>query len=208
MTRVKICGITSRNDLELAVRAGADAIGLIVDVDVETSREIDPDLAVELARATPPLVTTVLVTMPDTPETTVELASRIQPDVVQIHGASTPGDLAYLSANLDGDVIKAVSPGEAETYETVADALLVDSLDETGAGGTGKTHDWDRTRELVEKLSAPVVLAGGLTPENVAEAVETVRPFAVDVASGVEAKAGRKDADAVASFVRRAGESP
>lgn len=208
MTRVKICGITSRNDLELAVRAGADAIGLIVDVDVETSREIDPDLAVELARATPPLVTTVLVTMPDTPETTVELASRIQPDVVQIHGESTPGDLAYLSANLDGDVIKAVSPGEAETYETVADALLVDSLDETGAGGTGKTHDWDRTRELVEKLSAPVVLAGGLTPENVAEAVETVRPFAVDVASGVEAKAGRKDADAVASFVRRAGESP
>ena len=208
MTRVKICGITSRNDLELAVRAGADAIGLIVDVDVETSREIDPDLAVELARATPPLVTTVLVTMPDTPETTVELASRIQPDVVQIHGASTPGDLAYLSANLDGDVIKADSPGEAETYETVADALLVDSLDETGAGGTGKTHDWDRTRELVEKLSAPVVLAGGLTPENVAEAVETVRPFAVDVASGVEAKAGRKDADAVASFVRRAGESP
>lgn len=208
MTRVKICGITSRNDLELAVRAGADAIGLIIDVDVETSREIDPDLAVELARATPPLVTTVLVTMPDTPETTVELASRIQPDVVQIHGASTPGDLAYLSANLDGDVIKAVSPGEAETYETVADALLVDSLDETGAGGTGKTHDWDRTRELVEKLSAPVVLAGGLTPENVAEAVETVRPFAVDVASGVEAKAGRKDADAVASFVRRAGESP
>jgi len=208
MTRVKICGITSRNDLELAVRAGADAIGLIVDVDVETSREIDPDLAVKLARATPPLVTTVLVTMPDTPETTVELASRIQPDVVQIHGASTPGDLAYLSANLDGDVIKAVSPGEAETYETVADALLVDSLDETGAGGTGKTHDWDRTRELVEKLSAPVVLAGGLTPENVAEAVETVRPFAVDVASGVEAKAGRKDADAVASFVRRAGESP
>ena len=208
MTRVKICGITSRNDLELAVRAGADAIGLIVDVDVETSREIDPDLAVELARATPPLVTTVLVTMPDTPETTVELASPIQPDVVQIHGASTPGDLAYLSANLDGDVIKAVSPGEAETYETVADALLVDSLDETGAGGTGKTHDWDRTRELVEKLSAPVVLAGGLTPENVAEAVETVRPFAVDVASGVEAKAGRKDADAVASFVRRAGESP
>lgn len=208
MTRVKVCGITSRNDLELAVRAGADAIGLIADVDVETPREIDPDLAVELARATPPFVTTVLVTMPDTPEATVELASRIQPDVVQIHGASTPGDLAYLSANLDGDVIKAVSPGEAETYETVADALLVDSLDETGAGGTGTTHDWDRTRELVEKLSAPVVLAGGLTPENVAEAVETVHPFAVDVASGVEAKPGRKDADAVASFVRRAGESP
>ena len=207
MTRVKICGITSREDLDLVVEAGADAIGLIVDVDVETPREIDPDLAVELARATPPFVTTVLVTMPDTPEATVELASRIQPDVVQIHGPSTPGDLAYLSANTGGDVIKAVSPDEAGTYDTVADALLVDSLDEEGAGGTGETHDWERTRELVEKLSAPVVLAGGLTPENVAKEVETVRPFAVDVASGVEAQAGRKDPDAVTSFVQRAGES-
>lgn len=208
MTRAKVCGITSHEDLGLVVEAGVDAIGLIVSVDVETPREIDPDLAVELARATPPFVTTVLVTMPETPESTVELASRIQPDVVQIHGPSTPGDLAYLSANVAGDVIKAVSPDEAGVYETVADALLVDSLDETGAGGTGKTHDWDRTRELVEELSAPVVLAGGLTPKNVAKAVETVRPFAVDVASGVEVEAGRKDPDAVASFIRRAGRSP
>ena len=205
MTRVKICGITSREDLETAVKAGADAIGLIVDVDVETAREIDPDLAVELARATPPFVTTVLVTMPDTPGSTVELASRIQPDVVQIHGGSTPGDLAYLSAKVHGDVIKAVSPGEAGAYETVADALLVDSLDETGAGGTGATHDWERTRELVDELNAPVVLAGGLTPDNVGRAVETVRPFAVDVASGVESRPGRKDPDAVAAFVRFAG---
>lgn len=204
MTRVKICGITSREDLDLVVGAGADAVGLVVDVDVETPREIEPDLAVELARATPPFVTTVLVTMPDVPESTVELAARIQPDIVQIHGASTPGDLAYLSANVSGDVIKAVSPEEASTYETVADALLVDSLDEDGAGGTGRTHDWDRTRKLVESLSAPVVLAGGLTPENVAEAIGTARPFAVDVASGVEKRPGRKDPEEVEAFLDRA----
>lgn len=208
MTRMKICGITSREDLDLVVNAGTDAIGLIVDVEVETAREIDPDLAVELARATPPFVTTVLVTMPDSPESTVELADRIQPDVVQIHGDSTPGDLAYLSAKLHGDVIMAVTPETARTYETVADALLVDSLDESGAGGTGRTHEWERTRDLVEELAAPVVLAGGLTPDNVAEAIETVRPFAVDVASGVEAEPGRKDPDSVASFVRRAGGAP
>jgi phosphoribosylanthranilate isomerase len=207
MTRVKVCGITSREDLDLVVGAGVDAVGLIVDVDVETPREIDPDMAVELARATPPFVTTVLVTMSDTPEATVELATRVQPDVVQIHGRSTPGDLAYLSANVDGDVIKAVAPEAAGTYETVADALLVDSLDEDGAGGTGKTHDWDRTRRLVDELSTPVVLAGGLTPENVAEAVGTVRPFAVDVASGVESRPGRKDPDAVERFVDRADAS-
>ncbi len=207
MTRVKICGITSREDLELAVEAGADAVGLIVDVDVETAREITPDLALEIARTTPPFVTTVLVTMPDSPESTVGLADRIQPDVVQVHGDLTPGDLAYLSAKLPGDVIKAVAPEDARDYETVADALLIDSLDESGAGGTGRTHEWERTRELVEELTAPVVLAGGLTPDNVAEAIETVRPFAVDVASGVEAKPGRKDPDSVADFVRRAGGS-
>jgi phosphoribosylanthranilate isomerase len=208
MTRVKICGITSREDLEIVVEAGVDAVGFIVDVPVDTEREIDPKLAVELARATPPFVATVLVTMPDSPEATVELASRVQPDIVQIHGETTPGDLAYLSANVHGDVIKAVSPETASEYETVADALLIDSLDETGAGGTGTTHDWDRTGGLVERLAAPVVLAGGLTPDNVVEAIETVRPFAVDVASGVEGDPGRKDPESVSSFIERAGGSP
>ncbi|MFQ3318923.1 MAG: phosphoribosylanthranilate isomerase [Natronomonas sp.] len=208
MTRAKICGITSRDDLDTAVAAGADAVGFIVDVSVDTPREISAKRAVELARAAPPFVTTVLVTMPETPEATVELASRVQPDVVQIHGDLTPGDLAFLSAKIHGDVVKAVSPAEAAEYDTVADALLVDSLDETGAGGTGETHDWEATRDLVETLESPVVLAGGLTPENVADAVERVRPFAVDVASGVESEPGRKDAEAVGAFIRGAGGRP
>ena len=208
MTRVKVCGITTVEDLETVVAAGVDAVGLIVDVDVETSREISATKAVELSRATPPFVTTVLVTMPDTPEATVDLASRVQPDVLQVHGPQTPGDLAYLSAKVHGDVIKAVSPADAVRYDTVADALLVDSLDDAGAGGTGETHDWERTRELVESLESPVVLAGGLTVDNVADAVATVGPFAVDVASGVEAEPGRKDSDAVAAFVRAAGGRP
>lgn len=208
MTRVKICGITCLEDLDVVVSAGADAVGLIVDVPVETPREIPQAEAVELARAAPPFVTTVLVTMPDTPESTVELASRIQPDIVQIHGDVTPGDLAYLSAKIHGDVIKAVSPDDAAQYDTIADALLVDSLDATGAGGTGETHDWDRTRALVEELSSPVIVAGGLTSENVAEAIEAVDPFGVDVASGVESEPGRKDPDAVARFVERSGGRP
>lgn len=204
MTRVKICGITCLEDLDAVVSTGADAIGLTVDVPVETPREISQTAAVELARAAPPFVTTVLVTMPDTPETTVELAARVQPDVVQIHGDVTRGDLAYLSAKINGGVIKAVSSEDAARYDTIADALLVDSLDASGAGGTGETHDWERTRKLVEELSSPVILAGGLTPENVGEAVEVVDPFAVDVASGVEADPGRKDPDAVATFVEQA----
>ncbi|MFW5965005.1 MAG: phosphoribosylanthranilate isomerase [Natronomonas sp.] len=208
MTRVKVCGTTTHEDLDAVVEAGADAVGFIVDVSVDTPREISAKRAVELARAAPPFVTTVLVTMHETPEETVELASRVQPDVVQVHGELTPGDLAFLSAKIHGDVVKAVSPESAPAYDTVADALLVDSLDGDGAGGTGETHDWKRTRELVETLESPVVLAGGLTPDNVAEAVETVRPFGVDVASGVESDPGRKDADAVSAFVRAAGGRP
>lgn len=208
MTRVKVCGITNPTDLEVTIDAGVDAVGLIVDVDVDTPREIDVGEAVELARRVPPFVTTVLVTMPDVPETTVDLAARIKPDVVQVHGDLTPGDLAYLSANVNGGVVKAVDAAEAKRYEPVADAMLVDTLDETGAGGNGETHDWDRTREAVDELDTPIVLAGGLTPENVDRAIETVEPYAVDVASGVEDEPGRKDREAISAFVRAVGGRP
>ena len=207
MTRVKICGLTRRADLQAAVDAGADAVGLLVDVPVDSPREIDPRRAAELAAAVPPFVTTVLVTMPETPEDAVELAAAVEPDAVQVHGELGVGDLAYLTASLDAQVIKtadAADPERARRYDEVADALLVDSVDDEGAGGTGRTHDWDRTARLAADLDSPVVLAGGLTPENVADAVRAVDPFAVDVASGVEATGGEKDADAVAEFVENA----
>ncbi|CAI49761.1 N-(5'-phosphoribosyl)anthranilate isomerase [Natronomonas pharaonis DSM 2160] len=205
MTRVKVCGITNRSDLDTAVDAGVDAVGLIVDVDVQTPREISPQQAAELAAATPPFVTAVLVTMADVPDAATELVEAVRPDAVQVHGESTPDALASLGAAVEADVIKATDPGTAATYDGHADAVLVDSLDESGAGGTGTVHDWDRTGELVESLQSPVVLAGGLTPENVADAVEAAAPFAVDVASGVEAESGQKDADAVSAFVDAAG---
>ena len=214
MTRVKICGLTSREDLRVAVEAGADAVGLLVDVPVDSPREIDPQRAVELVAAAPPFVTTVLVTMPDSPERAVELTRAVEPDAVQIHGELGIGDIAYLTASADAQVLKVVDAAEPETarrYDDVADALLVDSVDDEGAGGTGRTHDWDRTTELAADLDSPVVLAGGLTPDNVADAVRSVEPFAVDVASGVEwsddetsSSRGRKDPDAVTDFVANA----
>ena len=212
MTRVKVCGITSREDLQVAVAAGADAVGLLVDVPVDSPREITPTQAKQLAAATPPFVTTVLVTMPETPESVVELADAVGTDAVQVHGELGTGDLAYLTASVEAQVLKTVdaaAPEQARRYDDVADALLVDSVDDDGAGGTGRTHDWDRTAEVTADLDSPVVLAGGLTPENVAAAVQTVDPFAVDVASGVEsetpgANGGRKDPDAVAEFVENA----
>lgn len=203
MTRVKVCGVTREVDLRVAVDAGADAVGLLCDVTVDSPREVDAGRAVELARAVPPFVTTVLVTMAD-PERAVDLAERVQPDAVQVHGDVSAGDLAYLSASVGATVLKATDADGAPGYADVADALLVDTVDEAGAGGTGRTHDWGRTREVVDSLDVPVVLAGGLTPDNVAEAVATVDPYGVDVASGVESAGGEKDQDAVRAFVERA----
>ncbi len=208
MTRVKICGITTTDDLRAVVAAGADAIGLTVDVDVDTPREITPQRAETLAAATPPFVTTVLVTMPKTVAEAIELVERIDPDAVQIHGTLTVEELSTLSESVRAAVLPAVEAEAASRYESVADALLVDSLDEAGAGGTGETTDWERTRAAVDALTTPVVLAGGLTPENVADAVAVVEPFAVDVASGVESDPGRKDHEAVSAFVRAAGGRP
>jgi phosphoribosylanthranilate isomerase len=207
MTRVKVCGLTTESDLEAAVDAGADAVGIISDVSVDTPREVSTERAAMLAAATPPFVTSVLVTMPASPEDAIELIEAVEPDAIQIHGGIRPGDLAYLRAKLDVDVLLAVDaddPSVAETYDDVVDALLVDTVSEDGGGGTGETHDWNLTKTATADLESPLILAGGLTPENVGDAVRTAEPFAVDVASGVEERGGVKDVDAVRSFVDRA----
>jgi phosphoribosylanthranilate isomerase len=202
-TRTKVCGITREDDLEVAVEAGADAVGVITDVVVDTPRDVSPGRAEELFAAVPPFVTGTLVTMPDSAEAAVRLADRLEPDAVQVHGLE-PDRVAALRVRASVPVLAAVDAGSAPAYADAADALVVDSLDEDGGGGTGETTDWGRTRELVAGLDLPVVLAGGLGQDNVAEAVRTVRPFAVDVASGVERAGGEKAADAVRAFVRSA----
>ncbi|MDQ2051351.1 phosphoribosylanthranilate isomerase [Natronolimnohabitans sp. A-GB9] len=207
MTRVKICGLTTVDDLETAVEAGADALGIICDVSVDTPREVTVERARELAAATPPFVTTVLVTMGDDLERAGELAETVGPDAVQLHTDAEPSDLASLRSEIDPQLLLAIGAdgvARADRYDDAVDALLVDTPTEDGGGGTGETHDWERTRSVVADLESPVVLAGGLTPDNVADAVRTVEPFAVDVASGVEASGGVKDPEAVRSFVDHA----
>jgi len=212
-TRVKICGVTRPEDRDVAVTAGADAVGVICDVPVDTPRAVDEELAADLFDGVPPFVTGVLVTMPDAVEQAAALAEAVDPDAVQIHGGLSPAELGALRRRVSRPVVATVD-AEAEeiaAYADAADALLVDSVDAEGGGGTGETHDWDRTRDIVSELDVPVLLAGGLTPENVADAVETVRPFGVDVATGVERVdetgdriGGEKDHDAVRRFVRTA----
>jgi len=200
MTRAKICGTTRPDDLAVAVEAGADAVGVISGVSVETPREIPAERARELLASVPPFVTGVLVTMPDGVETAVAHQRTVSADALQVYDVTAPA-VAAIRERVEADVIAAVSVADDVTaYADVADAVLVDTTRD-GGGGTGETHDWERTRELTADLDTPVVLAGGLTPENVAEAVRTVEPAAVDVASGVEREGGVKDHEAVRSFL-------
>jgi phosphoribosylanthranilate isomerase len=204
MTRVKICGLTSRADVDDAVDAGADALGFITDVPVDTPREVPSNTAADLVAAVPPFVTTTLVLMPEEPGHAVDLARTIRPDVLQLHSDFDAEELQFVRAESSTKLVVAVDAAEgdrAAALDDVADALLVDSTTEEGAGGTGETHDWDATRALAADLDSPVILAGGLTPENVAEAVSVAEPYGVDVASGVESSGGTKDAAAVRAFV-------
>lgn len=206
--RVKICGLRSLRDLEIAIEAGTDAIGVICNVPVDSPREISVQTATSIVRAAPPFVATVLVTMPTTVEETLDLVEAVDPTAIQLHTALPPEDVIELRNSVS--VIQALDPGDEgkiQEYADIADAILLDSTDEAGAGGTGRTHDWDRAREVVESVDCPVVLAGGLAPANVRSAVDRVGPFAVDVASGVE-HGGEKDRRAIHQFVANATGQP
>jgi len=205
MARVKVCGLTNADDLSVAVSAGADAVGVIADVPVDTPREVELETAAALLADVPPFVTGVLVTMPETAAAAGPLAEEAGADAVQVHGDFSAGELHELRAATDAAVLPVVPGGDTERAEALApaaDALVVDTPSESGGGGTGETHDWERARELVESVDVPVVLAGGLTAENVAEAIETVGPYGVDASSGIESEGGTKDPDAVRAFVR------
>ena len=205
MTRVKICGLTREADLDRAVAVGADLVGFVSGVPIETPRELSTTRVTELVGRVPESTTSVLVTMPETPVEGAELVERVSPDAVQVHGYS-PDEVATLAGLVDVWVFAAVDATDPHiaAYADVADMLVLDSTDEHGAGGTGETHDWEHAREVVANVDVPVLLAGGLTPANVRDAVSTVEPDGVDVSSGVEHSGGVKDHDALRRFVTRA----
>ncbi len=204
---VKICGITSPEDAALAVDAGADALGFVFWP--MSPRRVDLARAVAIARQLPPFVLRVGVFVNAPREEMARVADAVGLDVLQLHGDEPPEALVALPRR----AIKAVRVGrrfasdEATRYLSCTSGLLVDTRltgDSSQApGGTGVPFDW----ALVTGLAAQVpflVLAGGLTPQNVADAVKVVRPQAVDVASGVETVPGKKDPARVRAFVAAA----
>ena len=207
--RVKVCGITNREDLEVAVDAGADALGFVVDVP-ESPRSISLDRARDLVEATPPFVQGVLVSVFDTVDRLETLCSCLAPDAVQVTG-TLPRD-AICEQFRGIQVIHAVAvndqAGEVLPSAVRCDAVLTDSCVPGAHGGTGKPHNWNVSRTIKELIApTPLILAGGLTPGNVRAAIETVRPYAVDVSSGVEARAGIKDPAKIRAFIRAVTEA-
>lgn len=198
-TRVKICGITRKADALEAIRLGADALGFVFYEN--SSRQLGIEQACSVAGGLPPFVSRVALFLDADPGHVEEVIRRFKPDVLQFHGDESPESCE--GAGLP--YIKAVPMGSVDSPQTYlerftgASAVLFDSHAVGAAGGSGTRFDWSR---IPAGLQLPIVLAGGLNPGNVAEAVRQVRPFAVDVSSGVEASPGIKDHGLMADFIR------
>lgn len=209
--RVKICGITSARDLQAAADAGADAVGLIVNVP-KSPRNLMLSKARIIARKTPPFVETVIVTLPHSISHLEKIHSKLKPSTIQVHGLTQYAEIrrrlpeTRLIGAVHADPEKALTTA-IRAAETL-DAVLLDTPAQNEHGGTGLTHDWSLSGKVREAIHPkPLILAGGLKPENVAEAVKLVRPYAVDVSSGVEARPGVKDHKKMVEFVRKAKEA-
>ncbi len=215
--RVKICGNKNISELKLAVDAGCDAVGFITEVPVNTPRNITLATASELIKKVPPFIDSVLVIMPETAEKVIEMAHTAHPKVIQLHNFTSYELLEQIqSLRAQGiNIIQTVAiPEQAidqinnfhqhiKNLSKYVDAVLLDTEISKRSGGTGKTHNWQISRDITEKSALPVILAGGLNHQNVEDAVRIVKPFAVDTASGVETE-GAKDEYKVRMFIRRA----
>ncbi|MEY2451150.1 MAG: phosphoribosylanthranilate isomerase [Acidimicrobiaceae bacterium] len=194
---VKICGITSEEDALLAIAMGADAVGFVF---APSSRQVAAGLVRDIVRRLPPEVLTVGVFRDESPQRVVEIVNSIGLRAAQLHGHETVEQTRLVRSKLTF-VIKGFPAGDPaldRADDFGADAILIDSH----APGSGEMFDWSLAEGA--PINRRVILAGGLTPDNVAEAIERVKPWGVDVSTGVESGPGRKDARLVRDFVRNA----
>jgi len=198
-TRIKICGITRVEDGLAAAQCGADAIGLVFAE--KSPRHVSIEAAQAIGGALPPFVTSVALFVDAAPALVNEVITRVRPACLQFHGEESP----EYCASFGVPWLKAarVRPGldllQFATRYGAAQGLLLDAYSPAAPGGTGERFDWGL---IPPNMPRPIVLAGGLTPSNVGEAVRFARPWAVDVSSGVEAAPGIKDAKKMAAFVK------
>lgn len=205
-TRIKICGLTSVGDALAAVAAGADAIGLVFYP--KSPRCVTAQQAAEIVRAVGPFVTTVGLFVDASREDIEATLAQVPLQLLQFHGDES----AAFCASFQRPFIKALRMAEGVDMAAVegefaaagASGLLLDSYSSAAPGGTGETFGWER---ISARRRLPLILAGGLSPDNVGAAVKQVRPYAVDVSSGVEIAPGRKDSAKITAFVQAVREA-
>ncbi len=198
-TKIKICGITNIEDAFFAVEAGADALGFVFYE--KSPRYASPETVKQIISVLPPFVTTVGLFVNATIETIEQTMQMTGINIIQLHGDETPEECDFASH----PVIKAVRVKDAGSLAGIerysVSALLLDAWSDQQYGGTGESFDWQLARNLTGQL--PLILAGGLNPDNVVEAIRVVKPYAVDVSSGVEKSPGKKDHDKIRKFIQQ-----
>ena len=222
MIRVKICGLMSDDDVKAAVSSGADSLGFVTEYPVPVPWNISREQARYLSASAPPFITTTAV-VGGPVDRVISIARAVRPHFLQLHGDETVEDIRRVCGSLAGTGIKVLKalriraengealfvtpdPGAAcEILESSGvSGIVFDSVTASRPAGTGVTLDWGRLGHVTADLTLPVVLAGGLNPGNVKAAIKAVRPFGVDVISGIETKPGVKSPRLMVEFVRAA----
>ena len=207
--KIKICGTTSVTDAQMAADAGADYSGVVVDVPF-SERSVPINSAAEIARQTP--ISTVILVFDRPTDWVKEAAAQIKPFAIQLLGHESPAEVTELKDTLPCEIwkslflpiendpaadVKAISAQITAYINAGADALLFDTAEFSNGkarfGGTGKQSDWNLSAQLIQACNVPAFLSGGIRPGNVRTAIETVRPYGVDLCSGVEASKGVRD---------------
>jgi phosphoribosylanthranilate isomerase len=202
--KIKICGITNAGDADVAMAAGADALGFVMYR--KSPRWVEPTVARSIVAGLPPFVLAVGVFVNEEAERVRVLMDECGLALAQLHGDES----AIYCQNLGRPALKVIRLKDRSTFLALAEfkgranvrGFLIDAFSDQAYGGTGHTVDWTLAEEAAR--SAPIILAGGLTPGNVAEAIARVHPYGVDVSSGVEQSPGKKDPDKVKAFIQAA----
>ena len=204
MVKVKVCGITNLKDALKAIESGADAIGFVLYP--KSKRYVKAKKVREITSQLPPFITKVGVFVNENPRNVLEILSYAHLDYAQLHGEETPKECEYIGKDRvikafrvkDKNIIDAI-----KNYYNKVKAILLDTYSKKEYGGTGKTFNWEIAQRVKEEFpQLPLILSGGLSEENVLKAIESVKPFAVDVSSGVEKSPGIKDHQKLESFVK------